>query len=221
MNDREEQIRRLLPLVRRIARRIARVVGGTDHDDLVGDGSVGLIRAVDSFDPRYGVTLEQYARRVIAGAMLNGIRRLDPVSERARRTLRNAERERYALATERGELPSLHEMEQRMPALVRARTDAHRGTPVSLDAPLPVGERYEIATDDDPLALATASAERDRLHELVARLPERERRLVVAHYFAERSLRSLSSEFNVSPQRVSQLHLAAIGRMRNGLGVPR
>jgi RNA polymerase sigma factor for flagellar operon FliA len=221
MNDREEQIRRLLPLVRRIARRIARVVGGTDHDDLVGDGSVGLIRAVDSFDPRYGVTLEQYARRVIAGAMLNGIRRLDPVSERVRRTLRNAERERYALATERGELPSLSEMEQLVPALGRARTDAHRGTPVSLDAPLPTGERYERSTDDDPLTIAAAHAERDQLHELVARLPDRERRLVVAHYFAERSLRSLSGEFNISPQRVSQLHLAAIGRMRSGLGVPR
>jgi RNA polymerase sigma factor for flagellar operon FliA len=220
MNDREEQIRRLLPLVRRIARRIARVVGGTDHDDLVGDGSVGLIRAVDSFDPRYGVTLDQYARRVIAGAMLNGIRRNDPVSERVRRTLRNAERQRYALATERGELPSLLEMEQLVPALGRSRTDAHRGTPVSLDAPLPTGERCELSNADDPLTIATANAERERLHELVARLPERERRLVVAHYFAERSLRSLSGDFGISPQRVSQLHLAAIGRMRSGLGVP-
>jgi RNA polymerase sigma factor for flagellar operon FliA len=217
MIDREEQIRSLLPLVRRIARRIARVVGGSDLDDLVGDGSVGLIRAVDSFDPRYGVALEQYARRVVAGAMLNGIRRLDPVSERVRRTLREAERERFALASERGVLPPMLEMEQRLPALKRARTEAHRGTPMSIDAPLPAGERFDLANADDPQMRAEKHAERLRVHDAIASLPPRERRLVIAHYFAERSLRALSDDMNVSPQRVSQLHLSAIARMRRGL----
>jgi RNA polymerase sigma factor for flagellar operon FliA len=217
VTDREEQIRRLLPLVRRIARRIARVVGGTDIDDLIGDGSVGLIRAVDSFDPRHGLTIEQYARRIVAGAMLNGIRRLDPVSERVRRTLREAERERYALATERGELPALHEMEQRVPALKRARAEAHRGTPISIDAPLPAGERFAAASVDDPQHVAIAAAERARVQDAIDLLPPRERTLVIAHYFAERSLRTLSRDMNVSPQRVSQLHLIAIGRMRRDL----
>ncbi len=214
MIDREEQIRALLPLVRRIARRIARVVGGSDVDDLIGDGSIGLIRAVDSFDPRHGVTLEQYARRVVAGAMLNGIRRLDPVSERVRRTLRDADRERYALATQRGILPSIAEMEQRVPALKRARTEAHRGTPVSIDAPLPNSERIELAADHDPLAVTVERAERARLRIALDVLPARERSVIDAHYFAERSLRTLSREMDVSPQRVSQLHLMAIARLR-------
>jgi RNA polymerase sigma factor FliA len=215
--DREEQIRILLPLVRRIARRIAGMVGGSDLDDLVGDGSVGLIRAVDSFDSRFGVTLEQYARRVVAGAMLNGIRRLDPVSERVRRTLREAERERYTLATERGELPAMLEMERRLPALRRARTEAHRGTPVSIDAPLPRGERFDASSDDDPQVVAECYAERQRVHVELALLPARERRLLIAHYFTERSLRALSDDMHVSPQRVSQLHLIALARMRRGL----
>jgi RNA polymerase sigma factor for flagellar operon FliA len=218
MIDREEHIRRLLPLVRRIARRISRVVGGTDLDDLIGDGSVGLIRAVDSFDLRHGVTIDQYARRIIAGAMLNGIRRLDPVSERVRRTLRDAERERYALATERGHLPSTREMEQRIPALKRAVTEGHRGSPLSIDAPFPAGEFFSISDADDPQAIATARAELDRVHDAIAHLPARERRLIIAHYFTQRSLRTLSAEMNVSPQRVSQLHLAALTRMRRGLG---
>jgi RNA polymerase sigma factor for flagellar operon FliA len=217
MIDREEQIRVLLPLVRRIARRIARVVGGADLDDLIGDGSVGLIRAVDSFDPQFGVTLEQYARRVVAGAMLNGIRRLDPVSERVRRTLREAERERYALATERGELPATLEMERLLPALKRARAEAHRGTPVSIDAPLPCGERFGVSSDDDPQVVAEHQAERQRVHGEIALLPPRERQLVIAHYFSERSLRALSDDMNVSPQRVSQLHLIALARMRRRL----
>jgi RNA polymerase sigma factor for flagellar operon FliA len=93
--DRDEQIRGLMPMVKRMARRLKRLVPSFDLDDLVGDGSVGLIRAVDSFDPQRGPQLEDYARRLIVGAMLNGIRRMDPVSERARRIVRDGENQRY------------------------------------------------------------------------------------------------------------------------------
>lgn len=217
MIDREQTIRDLLPLVQKIARRIGRIVGGTDPDDLVGDGSVGLIRAVDSFDPSYGIALEQYARRVIAGAMLNGIRRLDPVSERVRRTIRQAERERYRLATERGALPAMREMNERVPGLERARAEARRGTPLSLDAPFPGGERLEIAAGGDPQVIVTASAERSRIRAAVATLPHRQRKLIVDHYYDNHSLRTLSDQLGVSPQRASQLHLLAIGRLRREL----
>ena len=77
------------------------MVPSLDVDDLVGDGSIGLIRAVDSFDPLRGPQLDDYARRLIVGAMLNGIRRMDPVSERARRIVRDGENRRYALAAAR------------------------------------------------------------------------------------------------------------------------
>jgi RNA polymerase sigma factor (sigma-70 family) len=152
--------------------------------------------------------------------MLNGIRRLDPVSERVRRTLRDAERERYALATQWGGLPSTQEMERRVPALRRARADAHRGTPISIDAPLPAGERFASRAGEDPQTIAAARAESSALRASLGALPLRERRLVVAHYFAERSLRTLSREMNVSPQRVSQLHLSALSRMRRALPPP-
>ena len=67
----------------------------------LGDGRVSSVRynsiapldAVDAFDPKLGPSLEGYARRIALGAMLNGIRRLDPVSERVRRVIRIAERE--------------------------------------------------------------------------------------------------------------------------------
>jgi RNA polymerase sigma factor (sigma-70 family) len=215
--DRESAIRRLLPLVRRIARRIVRLVPGTDFDDLIGDGCVGIIRAVDGFDPSLGPSLEQYARQIALGAMLNGVRRLDPVSERVRRVIRIAERERYALAVENGALPSYGEMEARYPALVRARTDAHRGSPLSIDAPLPPEAGYMPNGGDDPADVILADAERLRIHAAIETLPERQRAIVVAHYFGEQPLRALSDDLHVSPQRVSQLHVAAIQRMRRAL----
>lgn len=216
--EREETIRQLLPIVKQIARRVQRMVPGSDLDDLVGDGSVGLLRAVDGYDPAHGVPLERYARRIVAGAMLNGIRRLDPVSERVRRTFRAAEHARYRLAQELGTLPTSAEMERRIPALGRARTDAHRGTPLSLDAPFPPGERLDADRGDDPQELVVAAAERERIHAAVDGLTARQRAIVLAHYYQERSLRSLGSPLGISAQRVSQLHLAAIRRLRGVLG---
>jgi RNA polymerase sigma factor (sigma-70 family) len=217
-DERELTIRRLLPMVRRVARRVVRLVPGSDLDDLIGDGCVGLLRAVDAYDPTVGPSIDHYARRVVLGAMLNGIRRLDPVSERVRRIVRLAERERYAIAAETGELPTMAALERGRPALARARMHAHRGSPLSLDAPLPL----DIAPPGgdpaaDPAHVTVANDERARIGNAIRALPPRQRALVLAHYFDERPLRAISDEMRVSPQRVSQLHLAAIGRMRRDL----
>lgn len=216
---REASIRALLPTVRQIARRVHRMVPSADLDDLVGDGCVGLIRAVDAFDPSRGVPLAQYARRVVLGAMLNGVRKRDPVSERVRRTLRIADRTRYALAGEIGTLPGLGAMEERVPGLARARTEAYRMTPLSLDVTLPNGARLERDLTGDPQAIHLARAEHEALRGAVAALPARQRAIVVAHYFGDRSLRALSAPMRVSPQRVSQLHLLAMRRLRDALAV--
>jgi RNA polymerase sigma factor for flagellar operon FliA len=213
-DDREAQIRELLPIVRQLARRLHRMVPTAEIDDLVGDGSVGLIRAVDGYNPERGVPLEQYARKVILGAMLNGMRRLDPVSERIRRRVRHAEQARFALAQQLGTLPTLQSFERQDAALARARIDAHRATPLSLDASLPLGERVALDYDGDPQHVAAENAERARIRAAIDALPPRQRRIVYAHYYGERSLRSLGAPLGISPQRVSQLHLLAVRRLR-------
>jgi RNA polymerase sigma factor for flagellar operon FliA len=212
--QREALIRDLFPLVRIIARRVSRMVGLADVDDLVGDGCVGLIRAVDSFDPTRGTNLTRYARHIIAGAMLNGIRQRDPVSERVRRILRVAERERFALACERGVLPSMAEMERRVPDLHRARAEVHCNVPLSTDAPLPEKESPALDRDADPQLVSERDAERAFMVAAIAALPARQRTIILAHYFGERSLREIGDRLAVSPQRVSQLHLSAIARLR-------
>jgi RNA polymerase sigma factor FliA len=214
VNDRDATIASYLPLVRKIARRIKRLVPGLDLDDLIGDGSVGLIRAIDTFDPQRGPLLRQYARRLIVGAMLNGIRRMDPVSERARRIARDGENQRYAIAMERGELPSMAEMNRRAPGFERAVAATHWGQPLSLDAPLPEGESVVTNWHEDPARVVEVRYDRDALEQLVATLPVRLRRIVTAHYFGGRSLRAIGEQLAVSPQRVSQLHLNAISSLR-------
>ena len=213
-DDRAERIRALFPMVRKIARRVGRLVAGSDFDDLVGEGCIGLIRAVDSFDPQRGPSLAQYAGRVVAGAMLNGIRRCDPVSERVRRSVREAERERYAIATQTGRLPTQPEMEARRPGLRRATIHAYRYAPVSLDAPLPTGERLSGDWGADPCAIVAQRTEHAGVRRALQALPERQRKLLAWHYFGDVSLHAIGRHLNISPQRVSQIHLAAITRLR-------
>jgi RNA polymerase sigma factor FliA len=205
--------------VRRVARRLKRLVYALDVDDLVGDGCVGLIRAVDSYDPLRGPMLETYARRLIVGAMLNGIRRMDPVSERARRLVRDGENQRYALAAARGEVPSLGEMEGRFPGYVRALAAAHWGVPLSLDAPLPKGEALPDDAMGDPAGIFERRSERAALASQIARLPERQREVVVRHYFHGASLRAVGRRLAISPQRASQLHLTAIAKLKGHMHV--
>ncbi len=212
--ERDAYISALLPRVRALARRLKRIVPHLDVDDLTGDGFVGLIRAVDSFDPARGPHIDEYARRLIVGAMLNGIRRMDPVSERARRIVRDGENERYTLAASSGQTPTLAEMERRRPGYERALTAAHRGQPLSLDAPLPIGESLSGDWSDDPAHIVERRLENRRLYALVADLPRRQRRIVAMHYFNARSLRAVGRAMAISPQRASQLHLSAIERLK-------
>jgi RNA polymerase sigma factor FliA len=214
VNEREASIRCFVPLVRKIARRIKRIVPVLDLDDLIGDGSIGLIRAVDSYDPSRGPTLRHYAKRLIVGAMLNGIRRMDPVSERSRRIVRDGENQRYSLAAARGEVPSAAEMERRCPGFARALGAAHWGQPLSLDAPLPDGESVTQDWNGDPARIVERRHHRDDFAALIARLPVRQRHVVYEHYFSGRSLRAIGATMRISPQRASQLHRNAIADLR-------
>lgn len=214
MDDRETTIRSLLPIVRAIAKRIHRMVPSVEMDDLIGDGSVGLIRAVDGFDSARGTTLEHYARRLILGKMLNGIRRMDPVSERARREVRDAERERYAIAVERGSVPTLAEMMNSRPHLEAALRQAYQAVPLSLDRALPLGVDPPLDRDSDPANIVGGKTKLESLQRWMRNLPDRHRMVLTMHYFEERSLRFVGEHLAISSQRASQLHMNALERLR-------
>jgi RNA polymerase sigma factor for flagellar operon FliA len=212
--DRESRIRALFPMVKRIARRVRSVVPGAELGDLVGDGSIGLIRAVDHFDPLRGPSLEQYARRLILGAMLNGVRRMDPVSERARRAARDGSNLRYRVAVQQGSLPTLNEVERAKPGYLRAAATARNAAPLSLDVALPERESLSLNWGADPAMIVHLRSAREEFAAVLRALPERPRRLILEHYYAERTLREIGQRMGFSPQRASQMHRDALTRLR-------
>lgn len=135
-------------------------------------------------------------------------------SRSGRRIVRDGENERYALATARGNIPTAAEMEIRRPGYSRAVAAAHRGQPLSLDAPLPKGEALAYDWSDDPARIIERRAQRAELAALIEGLPPRQRDVLLLHYFNETSLRSVGRRLAISPQRASQLHLSAIARLK-------
>jgi RNA polymerase sigma factor for flagellar operon FliA len=201
-------------MVRLIARRVHRMITGVEYADLIGDGSIGAIQAVDAYDPSRGTTLETYARRLILGKILHGIRRMDPVSERARRELREAEDQCYAMAISRGSIPTLSEMQCLRPRLAGALRRIRQAPPLSLDRPLPDGTEPPSDRDADPVRIVVKESIYSWLGTSLATLPERQRHIVMLHYFADVPFYEIGSRLTISAQRASQLHLKALRRLR-------
>lgn len=212
-DERDDHVRKLFPVVFKIAHRVARICRVPDEEDLIGDGALGLVRALDAYDPKRGVSLDRYARHVILGAMLNGLRRKDPISERARRRVREADRVQSA-GEARGTPLTARELEAAVPGYARARAQVECGLPLSLDAPLPPGARIRIDWTDDPALQYEITVRERAIHRALGRLSARQRDIIVQHYFADMPLRTISEAMAVTPQRVSQLHCAALHRMR-------
>lgn len=216
--ERIRDITQLLPLVRTCARRIKAVIPNADFDDLLGDGAVGLIRAVDTFDAGRGLQLHAYARFIIAGAILNGLRRNDPVPEDSRTIARRAENDRLSLAHERGAFPPLAELEHRHPGLRRAlQTIHHRSTPVSLDD---VPAVFDSVTAGSPANPANVVAHNDllvRIDQAIANLPARDCNIVIWHFVDDLPCTTIAQRLRISPQRVSQLRTRALARIRAAL----
>ena len=118
-------------------------------------------------------------------------------------------------------MPTQHEMERRRPSLRRATTNAYRYTPLSLDGPLPSGESLSGDWAADPGILIALSTERESLHAALHRLSPRQRRVLALHYFRGKSLHQIGEALEISPQRASQLHLAAIKNLRKAIHGPR
>jgi RNA polymerase sigma factor (sigma-70 family) len=108
-------------------------------------------------------------------------------------------------------------MEERRPALRRAILHAYRYTPLSLDSPLPAGERLSGDWGADPALIAGEQDERAVVRQALQLLPVRQQHVLTLHYYAGKSLHQIGETMQISPQRASQLHQAALKNLRKGM----
>jgi RNA polymerase sigma factor FliA len=226
-SDRERLCELSLSLVRRLASGVLRRLPQhfTD-DDLIGDGCVGLLRAVDRYDPQRGLSFERWAARIVRGAMLNGLRRMDVVPERVRRDARNLDLARWRMAQLAGCAPS-DAVAATGAGLSRRKLDAvllalRRAVPISLDAPVQhatysgrdtLGDCVPDVSADPARTVSDASV-RAAVARAVTELSDRERTIIAWFYTGETTFRAIGGRLGISKQRVSQIHATALASLR-------
>jgi len=227
-DDRSSLCEAALPLVRRIASCVLRRLPVYfTIDDLIGDGSVGLLRAIDRFDPSLGPSFEHWAGRIIRGSIFNGLRRMDFIPERVRRDARNLETSRWHIAQNSGVSPTDNEAAKSAGLdgrkLAAVKLALRRCAQHSLDMPVPNSEDTQPLRDKlrstaaDPAALVERLMLRQAVSRAVCALPARERLIVSSFYGSDVSLRQIGDRLGISKQRVSQLHVRALVGLRTAL----
>ena len=228
----EELVTKYLPLVRFVAERIhRRLPPGVDLESLIHSGVVGLLEALDRFDPKRGVEFEVFARYRIQGEVMQCLRSLDWVSRSVRSWGRKMEAARAKLAGQLIREPTAEEIakELEVPLETYFRLDqqVNDATLVSIEdlsiaseaAWERTQEKYTTDSFLDPLSFVEGKDLVEKLAVAVDGLPERERMVITLYYHEELTLREIGEVFDLSEGRICQIFGQAVARLRESLGI--
>ena len=226
-DERERLILEHLPQVRLIARRIQeRLPENICLEDLVSTGVIGLISAIDNFDPSHNVKLKTYAEYKIRGAILDSLRGLDWAPRQKRRKAKQIE---AAIASAEQKLQRTPLEEEIAQELAVSLEEYHqwlveiRGLNVaSLEyAGGDHGKDLLHYLPDEHESLPSAILEKSELERLLAEgidgIPAIERTVLSLYYRDELTLREIAQVVNLHESRISQLKSQAILRLRSHL----
>ncbi|AAO36193.1 FliA/WhiG family RNA polymerase sigma factor [Clostridium tetani] len=225
----EGLVKKYIPLVKYIASRV--IIGKTkyiDYDDLVGYGMLGLMDAMQKFDPSKGMKFSTYASIRIRGSMIDELRRISPISKSAMDKLN-----RYNEAVEKLQMknfkePKLEEvakeLDMSLKEVAQIENYINYISIVSL-------EDFIFSDEEDMSLMATVvdknspSPEKileekeliEYLEKAINKLKERDRIVLSLYYYERLTLKEIGKVLDVSESRVCQLHSRAIVHLRSEL----
>jgi len=228
----EEMVTQYLPLVRFVAERVhRRLPPGVDLESLIHSGVVGLLQALDRFDPMRGVDFEIYARYRIQGEVMQCLRSLDWVRRSVRSWGSKIEAAKTKLAGKFVREPTVEEMAKELEipleSYFRLDQQVNDATLLSLED-LSISseadweraqEKYPDSPFLDPLSFVESKDLVEKLGSGVAALPERDRLVVTLYYYEELTLREIGQILDLSEGRVCQILAQAVARLRGALGI--
>ena len=219
------------PLVKYVAGRIsARMLcGPVDQEDVLSWGILGLLDAIESYDPARRTKFESYAISKIRWSILDELRKADPLPRRARLRAREVERARGELAQRLGHAPT----EEEVAGELGVGIDEHRAflercaraQVGSLEARLEAdgslgGTLHELVPDRsaaDPESAAEMAEVRVRLTQAIGALGERERVVTTFYFYEGLTLREIGRALDLTEGRISQILRRALTELRRTL----
>lgn len=211
---------RHLPLVKFVARKLSmNLPAHVELEDLVSWGSLGLLDAIDKFDPDRQVKFSTYAVTRIRGAILDGLQQMDWAPKQVTSKVRLVRRVRTQLASELGHEPSVEQVAERMActgAEVRGWMADDLSTRVKPLEPAPDadGAGFELGEHADQEIAGEVAEIRSRVGQVVRTLGEREREVFLLYYRDGKTLREIAEFLGVSVSSATQAHTRLVEEVR-------
>jgi len=225
LSYRNQLITEYLPYVKRIVQRIAVHLPPTvDVDDLMNVGVIGLIQAVDRYDPKRDNKFMTYAVFRIKGAVLSELRSRDFLSRSNRRKIRELENAYLKLEQKLGREVDDNELADELGIDVEQLHRTRQMANISFISFEELGYSskdekeklmsYLVDNDDDALTLTRLKELKGAVTSAIEQLPEKERLVISLYYIEELTMKETGKVLNITESRVSQIHSQAIKRLR-------
>lgn len=227
----EQIVKEYSPMIKYVANRIAlRLPPHIEVDDLISVGAIGLMDAIEKYDPSRGAKFKTYAEFRVRGSILDELRSLDWVPRSVRQKASNLDAVSSKLQSKLGRLPEDEEIAKEMGVTLE---EFFKTLNETRNMPLLSLEDLGIARDsgDKQSLLDTLEGKGDvdpqtqmRLTELknliaaaIDSLPEKERLMVSLYYYEELTMKEIGEVLGITESRISQIHSKAVYRLRTKL----
>ncbi|MBL8413384.1 MAG: RNA polymerase sigma factor FliA [Propionivibrio sp.] len=222
--SKDQLVQRFAPLVKRIAYHLmARLPSSVQVDDLIQNGMMGLLDAINRFEAGMGAQFETYAAQRVRGAMLDGLRENDWLPRSLRRDFRRIEVAISQLEQEYGRTPGEQELADALDMTLadyqKMLQEARGHQLISFEDLVEDGdenflERHLTDNASEPSRILEDESLRQMLVQGIELLPEREKLMMALYYEQDLNLREIGEVMGVTESRVCQLHSQAVVRLR-------
>ncbi len=228
---RQESIVNYAYLVRYIASRFAmRLPASVLFDELMSAGSLGLIDAVDKFDPGKHASLETYARYRIKGAILDELRSMDTYSRSMRKKIQDIARAAKTIEDEKGRPAEDDEICKvlgvDLETYQNMLTDIHGAAVLSLDDFIKTQKNDAYSQTRFQAGLKGEENPEDDFHraelksilvKAIKKLTEKEQIIISLYYYDELTLKEIGEVLSLTESRICQIHTAVLVKLHASL----
>ncbi len=225
---RENSIIEYSYLVKHIASRFAmRLPSSVLFGELVSAGSLGLIDAVDKFDPSRHVSLKTYAQYRIKGAILDELRSMDPYSRSMRKKIQDITKAVKAVEDHKGSSATDEEICEQLGVSLETYydmlTNIHRASVLSLDEFIKTKKndsysqtRFQsgIKGHENPADCFDKKELKSVLAETIKKLTQKEQMVVSLYYYDELTLKEIGEVLSLTESRICQIHTAILVKLK-------